>query len=166
MNIEANKFYRLRDGRKAYIFSTEYPFPTPEPPLYYSIIGLIEGEDGPYSWKCSGRFYEGELPPDIVAEWKDPPSETERFWTAAREVLESNHDHAGVMSNLATKLGIGPEPAATPTVIEGWVLVCTQNGVRTRGEILFDTQEQAENFRLTAHKPDFWKVCKLVGDAS
>lgn len=66
MKIEAGKYYRTRDGRKARVLCTDHV------KLNYPVAGSIGGEL--YSWTGEGEFYRGTINIiDLVAEWIDKP---------------------------------------------------------------------------------------------
>jgi hypothetical protein len=68
--IEAGKFYRTRDGRKARIYATDGQSPL-------SIHGAIALDVGwnTFRWEKNGSYYEGseESQNDLIAEWIDKP---------------------------------------------------------------------------------------------
>jgi hypothetical protein len=70
MKIEAGKYYRTRDGRKAFVAGFS-PFA--------SVIelcratGFIDGDGSVRGWSTDGRYWSefgGEL--DLVEEWREP----------------------------------------------------------------------------------------------
>lgn len=69
MNIQPGKFYRLRNGCKAEIYSVGNPG-------LYSVHGRIfdEGEVTPDAWQSPGNYRYGgsESQFDIIAEWEEP----------------------------------------------------------------------------------------------
>lgn len=70
LKIEAGKFYRTRDGRKAGIYRTDVNHPE------YSIHGYVIDSDGvEYSlnWRSNGRISSiEEFKIDLIEEWKEP----------------------------------------------------------------------------------------------
>lgn len=79
MKIEAGKYYRTRDGRKAYVdvIRVSSPFNGYEPT--HPIIGYVDDEkQGPRStktWRADGRFdVKQDRSIDLVEEWREPVS--------------------------------------------------------------------------------------------
>jgi len=73
MIIEAGKFYRTRDGRKARIYATDGSG-------RYPVHGNLDGEA--LTWTSRGAFnegVEGESGRDLIAPWTDAP---EVDWSA------------------------------------------------------------------------------------
>jgi hypothetical protein len=76
MKIEAGKYYKTQDGRRAFVSCLE-PFTHLHPVIY---IGVIEGEpDTSYRWDVNGVFCCNgsctEL--NLVSEWVEPVQYTE-----------------------------------------------------------------------------------------
>jgi len=72
MKLEAGKFYKTRDGHKAYIAGKHFDSTIP-----YPIVGWIENEDCPQTWKPDGVFtLSGNAEYDLVAEWREPETRT------------------------------------------------------------------------------------------
>ena len=68
MKLEAGKYYRTRDGQKAFIGATD-PFGNAE--THYKAVGFTDG--GYCHWAIDGRFWSSkEDGLDIVSEWKEP----------------------------------------------------------------------------------------------
>ena len=75
MKIEAGKYYRTRDGRKAYVSAVilENPFGSPRFECDYPCRGFIE-DSGYSSWQLNGKWaHENNDSTDLVAEWSDEP---------------------------------------------------------------------------------------------
>jgi hypothetical protein len=74
MKIEAGKYYKTRDGKKAFVEHVfqKSPFSGSSPPGYTS-FGFIEG-NGQVEWWTADGFYvtRGQGCNDLVAEWVDP----------------------------------------------------------------------------------------------
>jgi hypothetical protein len=76
MNIEQGKYYKTRDGRKAFVTAMlrDSPFSTGGSSKV-PFRGWIDGSSLIQSWTDSGRRLEyRESPSDLVAEWVDPIS--------------------------------------------------------------------------------------------
>jgi hypothetical protein len=75
LKLEAGKYYRTRDKRRAYVAAVGCPFGGAQE--CEQGIGWIEGS-GEHSWTTSGRFFgdKEEANADLVAEWREP-----REWT-------------------------------------------------------------------------------------
>jgi len=71
LKIEAGKYYRTRDGRKARIDCIIEPVMGK---LKYPCVGELEGwlSKTPPSWQLDGSFDSVEREQDLVAEWKEP----------------------------------------------------------------------------------------------
>lgn len=70
--IEAGKYYRTRNGRKAYVLGTN-PF---EHADRFSYIGFIQGEPEEYWWDEKGRIdVMGERGYDLVEEITQSPEQ-------------------------------------------------------------------------------------------
>jgi hypothetical protein len=73
LKLVAGKYYRTRDGRKAYVAAAlENPLgrPASDP-----IVGFIGDDD--FSWRENGQFLPSQLSAcDLIAEWREP-----REWT-------------------------------------------------------------------------------------
>lgn len=68
LKIEAGKFYRTRDGRKAGIYRTDVNHPE------YSIHGYVEFDsvEYPLVWRSDGRYFDtGEHCTDLISEWHE-----------------------------------------------------------------------------------------------
>lgn len=74
--IEARKFYRTRDGRKAWVACIVPPSPFSEQsPLSRSVIGYIDGY-GSTAWRADGSWLNsGSCVHDIVAPWTESRTE-------------------------------------------------------------------------------------------
>jgi hypothetical protein len=100
MQLEAGKFYRTRDGRKAYVAHLVNPFLRRD----FCIGGYIEDEgDELFTWNKNGRFSDDrvgfEHPSDLVAEWTDPPTcrqVCERLLTTCAEFISLDNKMAAV----------------------------------------------------------------------
>jgi hypothetical protein len=75
MKIEAGKYYKTRDGHRAFVGAVS-PFPSTD--RLYLVVGWIQGESASTSWGPSGEYADGSnAPEDLVAEWVDPPTPLE-----------------------------------------------------------------------------------------
>jgi hypothetical protein len=74
MKIEAGKYYKTRDGKKAFVEHVfqKSPFSGSSPSGYTS-FGFIEG-NGQVDWWTADGFYVtcGQGCNDLVAEWREP----------------------------------------------------------------------------------------------
>lgn len=69
MKIEANKYHKLRDGKKAFVACIR----TDVEDSAFPAIGYIEGVSGSVSCGLDGEYVYGqEDDRDIIAEWKEP----------------------------------------------------------------------------------------------
>ncbi len=88
MQIEAGKYYRTRDGRKAFVAAV-----IPQPPEGFSprdgstdrVRGYIRGESNLRRWNVSGKIYSNDYESsyDLIAPWVDLPTADElvtRWW--------------------------------------------------------------------------------------
>lgn len=76
MEIQAGKYYKTRDGQKAFIGAITYnPFRKTLDP--FPARGWIEGDtNSTYSWTLSGsRFIGWPSEHDLIEEWRDPVTE-------------------------------------------------------------------------------------------
>lgn len=78
MKIEVGKYYRLRDGRKAYVTGRQNDNPFTGQTAIYPWCGFAENDDADYSWTESGLKWadsegcdDGDDGGDIVGEWND-----------------------------------------------------------------------------------------------
>ena len=74
MKIEAGRFYRTRDGRKAYVAAIGNPLNAKD---LYPAIGFMEGEHGlEGTWTTCGRYMDKreDHDSDLIAEWREPES--------------------------------------------------------------------------------------------
>jgi len=75
LTLEPGKYYRTRDGRRAFLTTTinNNPFRS-DGDGRYPVSGFIEG-DGRNDWSASGEFYENGMNNhngDLIAEWVEP----------------------------------------------------------------------------------------------
>lgn len=74
MIIEVNKWYRTRDGRRAFVIGRA----PDECHRKFPLIGLVPSEDGAYcliSWTDGGTEYTTDNScSDLVSEWREPVS--------------------------------------------------------------------------------------------
>ncbi|MGR9413700.1 hypothetical protein [Rhizobium leguminosarum] len=74
LTLEVGKYYRTRDGKKAYAgyVMAESPFNGSKP--LYPVSGWVAGEVMPQCWNFDGSLYgpEDEHKFDLVAEWVEP----------------------------------------------------------------------------------------------
>jgi hypothetical protein len=76
MKLEANKYYRCRDGRKAYVAAI-----LPDGLMgNFEAIGVIN--DHPFSWMIGGEAVDigMETSKDLISEWTDEPEKKEAKW--------------------------------------------------------------------------------------
>jgi hypothetical protein len=76
MKIEAGKFYKTRDGRKAFVVSVDLPNPFGGNSTY-TVSVYIEGLSNRITVTDRGRLYINtpDCAADLVAEWREPASE-------------------------------------------------------------------------------------------
>lgn len=69
LTLEAGKYYRTRDGKKAFV-AGKNPFED----LEYPFIGVLQSDaSSSDSWAVDGRYIVGEKSnDDLVAEWVEP----------------------------------------------------------------------------------------------
>ena len=77
MKLEAGKYYKTRDGRKAKIVSEISPSPFNHTVSTYPFMGWVEGYTAAISWTAQGSYIEqdwskADSDSDLVAEWKEP----------------------------------------------------------------------------------------------
>ena len=79
MKIEAGKYYRTRDGRKAFVSAVLLPNPFAGPGHMYPAIGYVESASTVW-WTKDGRYSckESHHPFDLISEWREP--ETVSVW--------------------------------------------------------------------------------------
>jgi hypothetical protein len=74
LTLEVGKYYRTRDGKKAYAgyVMAESPFNGSKP--LYPVSGWVDGEVMPQCWNLDGSLHEPENEHkfDLVAEWVEP----------------------------------------------------------------------------------------------
>lgn len=72
LKIEAGKFYKCRDGRKAFVAGRS-PFPS-----HWPFVGVIEGASlETYGWQDNGVYdCSGDDEEDLIAEWREPVAVT------------------------------------------------------------------------------------------
>jgi hypothetical protein len=72
MKIEAGKYYKLRNGKKAYVVCIVHN-PFSDESYVYPIMGFIEDRNGTASWTLKGESIKDSVSEwDIVEEWRDP----------------------------------------------------------------------------------------------
>lgn len=73
LTLEAGKYYRTRDGRKAYIVG-QNPFDKDDADIGFPFGGFVRGGNGDCLewWRGDGRFEVREDAMDLVAEWVEP----------------------------------------------------------------------------------------------
>lgn len=75
MQLEAGKYYKTRDGRKAFVASVMLPNPFGRSTIYV-IRGYDNSTSRACSWTSIGTEHDGRNGPnDLVSEWIDPPQE-------------------------------------------------------------------------------------------
>lgn len=107
MQIEAGKYYRTRDGRKAFVAGI-----IPSGESEYPCVGWVEGETNGESWKIDGCFFAGsDRDRDLVAEYREP---------VTREMLlfECGGDYRAADAKFAAGLG-GWKLVGRGTITEG-----------------------------------------------
>lgn len=75
MKIEAGKYYKMRNGKKAYVSAVTLSSPfTGKPPEGYPVSGFMEGESRVVTWTSSGAAIVSatKCATDLVAEWREP----------------------------------------------------------------------------------------------
>lgn len=74
MQIEAGKYYKTRDGRKAFV-GAKCPFDGVSEDAMFA--GWIQDERliEPSGWTEHGVYYGSECGDDLISEWIDPPQE-------------------------------------------------------------------------------------------
>jgi len=74
LTLEAGKYYKTRDGRKAFVGALNQPSPFGNLKDMYPAAGYIEGEDSARSWMLNGELYNNAkaFEADLVAEWVEP----------------------------------------------------------------------------------------------
>lgn len=85
LKIEAGKFYRTRDGHKAFVAAVMLPCPFAERVhTQYPVRGFVDGSDAAQCWRADGAWHgsDKEYKYDLVAEWRKPLSIEE--WQAVR----------------------------------------------------------------------------------
>ncbi|WP_322884149.1 hypothetical protein U8C35_06360 [Sinorhizobium medicae] len=69
LTLETGKYYRTRDGKKAYVYGVN-PFATVGGE--HEVVGVIDGY-GQETWHRDGHWFsQGDKPCDLVAEWVEP----------------------------------------------------------------------------------------------
>lgn len=69
LTLEAGKYYRTRDGRKAVVIGCS-PFASTN--SNYRVAGFIEDFSIGAAWKTDGKWGDGLDNRDLVAEWVEP----------------------------------------------------------------------------------------------
>lgn len=74
LKLEAGKYYRTRDGRKAYVDSirTFNPFTPININIKNAALGAVE-DVGARTWSLDGRYDTVESQSDLIAPWENPP---------------------------------------------------------------------------------------------
>lgn len=97
MKIEAGKFYKTRNGQKAYIYATNAP--DSERPIHGYVV-WSDGEIRLYSWTALGGFWDngdkpGKYGPDLISEWVEPAKKLYAYLGAQSQVFmyEENNIH-------------------------------------------------------------------------
>lgn len=77
MKIEVGKYYKTRDGRRAFVAGHTLDNPFVKHAAKWRFIGYLSGEPDQYVWGEGGEdFCDGnERPLDLVSEWREPRTE-------------------------------------------------------------------------------------------
>jgi hypothetical protein len=119
MQLEAGKYYRTRDGRKAYVVGSD-PFNPSEP---FPFVGWIAG-CGLRTWTASGAWANFQSDCDLVAPWKEP--ETETMVLALYRAMNGH--------NICSSFYGGPEAARRVIAGAGGELLALKEVTITEGE--------------------------------
>jgi len=98
MQIEAGKYYRTREGRKAFVEHVLQHNPFGQKSHDgFPALGYIEGKRGIEDWKLDGHWTEQDNCNDLIAEYIEPPTALELAKYCKTHVLdfvvsESAHD--------------------------------------------------------------------------
>lgn len=114
MQIEAGKYYRLRDGKKAFVSHVMAENPFNKECNSHPIVGFIEGE-GADNWTENGGYYdEIEVHDrDIVAEWREPSpwhrpfKSRDEFWAFRNEWFKHKQDCYDIRADSIRDDGVG-----------------------------------------------------------
>jgi hypothetical protein len=72
LDLQAGKYYRTRDGRKAFVAAVVPPSPFGK--HKFTNFGYIDDEDGVFTWGAAGHYNEdlSQGAYDLVAPWSEP----------------------------------------------------------------------------------------------
>jgi hypothetical protein len=78
LKLETGKYYKTRDGRKVYLVATECPGDVlgDEQPRHWPVIGWVKGMPRIQMWHHGGRHDSWKEELDLVAEWREPRTQT------------------------------------------------------------------------------------------
>ncbi len=123
MKLEAGKWYRTRDGRKAFV-----GFMHP----YIGWVGYIDGEPCAQTWLGDGRWCSqtGEYPRDLIAEWTDTPAVGSSAWANSLPVGTKVRWYDWSSGNYVERMSCGwrkthellRDPADMGAQNDGWLL--------------------------------------------
>lgn len=74
--VEFGKYYRTREGHKAYVAATLPPFQGVD--RIYQSLGWIDGFRSVFAWTVDGKYAlndDEQDAYDLIAEWSEPPPE-------------------------------------------------------------------------------------------
>ena len=96
MQIEAGKYYRTRDGRKA----------GPAVKRHDGEYGLsVPWPEGDYFYSSDGKSCLGYRSDDLIAEWTDEPHETPHFTNMLAEMQDLAENYGYTISAVSTNDG-------------------------------------------------------------
>lgn len=99
MQLEAGKFYKTRDGKKAYVAAIGNPLQT-IPSM--QAVGWIDGSFSQFSWALSGQYSSATTHADLdlISEWKEPKKLILSLWF---NVYINRHDNRLILMYYNTK---------------------------------------------------------------
>lgn len=119
MRLEANKYYRTRDGRKAFVAAIIPPAPNGTTTTYLAHGYILSGTDWvTCSWRASGKQFDSrECRSDLVEPWRDPV----RVVGVVHEVSDQGGDsYSEVVVHVSLPFGEARRlTGKTVTLIEG-----------------------------------------------
>jgi hypothetical protein len=87
MKLEAGKYYRTRDGRKAYVAAIAPEWVATD----YPVLGWVD--IATIRWRADGKEVRNESPCDLISEWTDEPEkkeDTARYLYAYHNIIEAD----------------------------------------------------------------------------